>query len=144
MNARKERKLLEGIGNNLILSADLVFQQLEGMQLLEDELRDARSASEKLKQEKDQVSIALEAEKAKVTSLAQEKSSALKEKKLAIQEKELAIEATRKSKEEKVKSDEEWRLVVERAKKADGQTSVLRAKVLQLEAELQALTLPLD
>ena len=41
MNARKERKQLEGIGNNLILSASLVFQQLEDIQLLKDELRDA-------------------------------------------------------------------------------------------------------
>ena len=49
MNTSKERKLLEGIGNNLILSVGLVFQQLEGMQLLEDKFRDARSASEKLK-----------------------------------------------------------------------------------------------
>ena len=41
INAWKERKLLEGIGNNLILSAGRVFQQLEGVQLLEDELKDA-------------------------------------------------------------------------------------------------------
>ena len=31
MNARKDRRLSEGIGNNLILSTGLVFQQLEGV-----------------------------------------------------------------------------------------------------------------
>ena len=122
INARKERKLLEGIGNNLILSVSLVFQQLEVMPLLEDELRDARSASERLKQEKSQVSTALEAEKAKVTSLAQEKSSALEEKKLAIQEKESAFKAETKFEEEKAKLDEERRLAMVRAEKADAKT----------------------
>ena len=49
MNAHKDRRLLEAVGNNLMLSAGLVFQQLEGMQLLEDELKDAWSASDKLR-----------------------------------------------------------------------------------------------
>ena len=53
MNTQRERRLLEGIGNSLILSADLVFQQLEGVQIMKDELRDARNASERLMQEKD-------------------------------------------------------------------------------------------
>ena len=144
MNAHNERKLLEGIGNNLILSASLVFQQLEDIQLLKDELRDAWSALEKLKQEKNHVAIALDPKKAKVTSLAQEKSSTLKEKKLAIQEKELALEAKRKYEEEKSKSDEEQWLVMERVEKTDAQTSELQAKVLQLEAELHVLNLPQD
>ena len=41
MNARKDRRLLKGIGNNLILLVGLVFRQLEGVQLLEDEIKDA-------------------------------------------------------------------------------------------------------
>ena len=41
MNARKDRKLLEAIGNNLMLSVGLVFQQLEGVESLEKELKDA-------------------------------------------------------------------------------------------------------
>ena len=104
--------------------------------MLEDELKDARSASDKLKQEKDKVSNALGAERAKVTSLTQEKSSAFEEKKLALMEKASSLEAKRKSEEEKSKLNEEWRLAVERAKKAKAQTSELLEKVLQLEVEL--------
>ena len=87
-------------------------------------------------QEKDQVSTALEKEKAKVASLIREKSSVLEGKKLAVQEKELALEAKIKFEEEKVKSDEEWQLAVERAEKANAQNSELWVKVLQLEAKL--------
>ena len=47
---------------------------------MEEELRDAKCASERLAQEKDQVSTSLESEKVKVKSLTQEKSSALEEK----------------------------------------------------------------
>ena len=103
----------------MILSAGLVFQQLEGVQLLEDELKDTQSTSDKLKQEKDQVSNALGVERAKVTSLTQEKSSAFEEKKLAILEKASALEAKRKFEEEKSKLDEERRLAVEQAEKAE-------------------------
>ena len=60
MNAQRERRLLDGIGNILILSTGLVFQQLDGVQIMEDELRDAWNALERLMQEKDQVSTALE------------------------------------------------------------------------------------
>ena len=41
MNTCKEKKLLEGIGNALFLSAGMVFQQLEDVRLLEDELKEA-------------------------------------------------------------------------------------------------------
>ena len=75
--------------------------------MLEDELKEARTASEKLKQEKDEVSTALGAEKAVVISLKKEKSLALEEKILAMQEKELALVAQRKSDKDKAKSDEE-------------------------------------
>ena len=81
----------------MILSAGLVFQQLEGVQLLEDELKDAPSTSNNLKQEKDPISNALGAERAKLASLTQEKSFAFEEKKLALLEKALALEAERKS-----------------------------------------------
>ena len=90
MNARRERKLLEGIGNNLILSGGLVFQQLENVQSMEDELKNARNDSERLAQEKDQVSTALESEKAKVITLTQEKI--------------LVLEAKKKYDEEKLKA----------------------------------------
>ena len=59
MNTRKDRRLLEAIGNNLMLLAGLVFQQLEGVQLLEEELKDARSISDKLREENDRVYITL-------------------------------------------------------------------------------------
>ena len=106
MNACKDKRLLEAVGNNLMLSAGLVFQQLEGVQLLEDELKDARSVSDKLRRENDQVHIALGTENAKVASLAKERSTALKEKKQALQEKAAVLEAKRKLEEEKSKSDE--------------------------------------
>ena len=48
MNTRKDKKLLEGVGNALFLSAGMVFQQLENLQSLEDELKEARTSSEKL------------------------------------------------------------------------------------------------
>ena len=82
MNAWRERNLLEGIRNSLILFADLLFQQLENVQLMEDELRDTRRNSERLAQEKNQVAPALEFEKLKVVSLTQ---SALEKKQLALQ-----------------------------------------------------------
>ena len=41
ITARKDRKLLEAIGNNLMLSTGLVFQKLEGVELLEKELKHA-------------------------------------------------------------------------------------------------------
>ena len=84
MNARKDKRLLEGIGNNLMLSVGLVFQQLEGVQLLEDELEESWSLSDKLRKENDQVHNTLGAEKAKVASLTKEKSSTLEEKNLAL------------------------------------------------------------
>ena len=59
---------------------------------MEDELKDAKRASERLVQEKDQVIASLESEKIKVTTLTQDKCSALEEKQLALQEKELALE----------------------------------------------------
>ena len=68
----------------MILSVGLVFQQLEGMQTMEDELRDARNASKRLMQEKYQVSNALKTKRAKVISLSQEKSSVLEEKRRAL------------------------------------------------------------
>ena len=107
MNARKEKRLLAWIGNALFLSAGMVFQQLEDVQLLEDELKEAQIASEKLKQEKDEVSTALGAEKVVVISFKKEKSLALEEKKSAMQAKELALVAQRKFEEDKVKLDEE-------------------------------------
>ena len=137
MNARKDRKLLEVVGNNLILSACLVFQQLEGVQLLEDELKDARSVSDKLRQENDQVHIALGTEKAKVASLAKERSSTLEDKKQALWEKAAVLEAKRKLEKEKSKSDEQQQFALERANKAEEQASELQAKVQQLEAKLQ-------
>ena len=96
MNTHKEKKLLEGIGNALFLSAGMVFQQLEDVRLLEDELKEARTTSKKLKQEKDEVSTALGAKKAMVVSLKKEKSLALEEKKSALQAKELALVVQRK------------------------------------------------
>ena len=89
-----------------MLSAGMVFQQLDDVRLLEDELKEARTTSEKLKQEKDEVSTALGAEKVVVVSLKKEKSLALEEKKSAMQEKELALAAQRKSEEKKAKSDD--------------------------------------
>ena len=74
---------------------------------MEDDLWDARNALERLMQKKDQVSNALDTEKAKVISLSRDKSFVLEEKKLALQEKELALEAKRKFEEEKDKLDEE-------------------------------------
>ena len=109
MNAPKDKKLLAGIGNALLLSAGMVFQQLEDVWLLEDELKEAQTASEKLKQEKDDVSTALGARKVVLISLKKEKSLALEEKKSAMQEKELVLATQRKPEEDKAKSDEEWR-----------------------------------
>ena len=84
--------------------------------MLEDELKEARTASKKIKQEKDEVSTALGAEKAVVVSLKKEKSLALEEKKSTMQAKELALVAQRKF-EEKAKLDEEQRQAIERAEK---------------------------
>ena len=108
------------------------------MRLLENELKEAQTASEKLKQEKDEVSIALGAEKVVVVSLKKEKSLALEEKNSAMQEKELALAAQRKSEEDKAKSDEERQQAIERA---DTQNSELQTKMLRLESELQVLNL---
>ena len=111
----------------------MVFQQLEDVQLLEDELKEARTTSEKLKQEKGEVSTTLGAEKAMAVSLKKEKSLALEEKNSPMQEKELALAAQRKSEEEKAKLDEQRRQAIERA---DAQNSELQAKMLRLEAKL--------
>ena len=97
METRKDKKLLEGIGNALFLSAGMVFQQLEDVQSLEDELKEARTSSEKLQQEKTEISTALGAEKALVVSLKKENSLAIEEKMLALQAKELALAAQKKS-----------------------------------------------
>ena len=91
----------------MIPTAGMVFQQLENVQTMEEELRNASRTSKRLAQEKDQVSTALESEKVKVISLTQEKSSALEEKRVALQEKELALEAKRKYEEERSKALEE-------------------------------------
>ena len=69
IHARRDKRLLEGIGNSLILYVGLVFQQLESVQSMEDEMKDAKSALERVTQEKDQLVIFLEYEKAKVRSL---------------------------------------------------------------------------
>ena len=74
--------------------------------MLEEELKDAQSISDKLKQENDQVHIALGKEKDKFVSLAKEISSAPKEKRRALQEKVAVLEAKKKMEEEKSKSDE--------------------------------------
>ena len=77
------------------------------MQLLEDELKEARTSSEKLQQEKAEISTALGAEKAMVVSLKREKSLAIEEKKSALQAKELALVAHKKSEEDKARLAEE-------------------------------------
>lgn len=75
MNARKDKKLLEGVRNALFLLAGMVFQELESLQSLEEELREARTSSEKLRREKDETTAALGAKQAMVLSLEKEKSS---------------------------------------------------------------------
>ena len=55
--------------------------------MLEDELEESQSLSDKLRKENDKVHNVLGVEKAKVASLTKEKSSALEEKKLALREK---------------------------------------------------------
>ena len=130
MNARRERDILEGIGNNLIHSACLVFQKLENVQSIEDELRDARRASERLAHEKDQVATALEFEKVKVVYLTQERSSALEEKQLALEEKRKSNEEKRKSDEEKLKALEERRLALEETESVKTLNSALQKNFL--------------
>ena len=132
MNAWRKRNLLEGIGNSLILSTGLVFQQLENMQSIEDDLKDARRTSERLAQEKDQISIALESKKSKVVSLTQEKSSDLEEKQLALQEKESTQEEKRKSDEEKKKSAEETLKAFKERGLALKETKTIKAQNLEL------------
>ena len=107
MNTRKDKKLLEGVGNALFLSAGMVFQQLESLELMEDELKEARTSSEKLQQEKIEISTALGIEKAMVVSLEKEKSLAIREKTSALQAKEMALAAQKKSEEEKARLAEE-------------------------------------
>ena len=130
MNARMEKRLLEGIVNALFLYVGMVFQQLEDVRLLEVELKEARTTSEKLKQEKDEVSTALGVEKAVVVSLKKEKSLALEEKKSAMQAKELALAAQKKFEEDKAKLAEEHRQAIERA---DVQNLELQAKCYDLK-----------
>ena len=137
MNTRKDKKLLEGVGNALFLSAGMVFQQLEDLQSLEDELKEARTSSEKLQQEKTEISTALGVEKAMVVSLEKEKSLAVQEKISAFQAKELALAAQKKLEEEKARLAEERQQAIERADKADTQNLELQAKLQRLEAELQ-------
>ena len=81
MSARKDRKMLEAIGNHLMLSTGLVFQQLEGVKLLEEQLKHAQKTSEKLRKENEQAFIALGTKKEKVALLAKEKYDAVEEKK---------------------------------------------------------------
>ena len=104
MNARKDRKMLEAIGNHLMLSTGLVFQQLEGVELLEKELKLAQKISEKLRKENEQAFLALGTEKEKVALLKKEKCDAVEEKK--------------KVEEEKCKSDQELQFAFQRAEKA--------------------------
>ena len=137
MNTRKDKKLLEGVGNALFLSAGMVFQQLEGLESMEDELKEARKSSEKLQQEKTEISTALGVEKARLVSLEKEKSLAIQEKTSALEAKELALAAQKKSEEEKARLAEECQQATERADKAETQNSELRAKLQRLEAELQ-------
>ena len=40
MSTRKDKQLLEGVGNALFLSAGMVFQQLENLESLEDKLKE--------------------------------------------------------------------------------------------------------
>ena len=137
MNSRKDKKLLEGVGNALFLSAGMVFQQLEDLQSMEDELKEARTSSEKLQQEKIEVSTALGVERARLVSLEKEKSLAIREKASALEAKELALAAREKLEEEKARLDEERQQAIERADKAETQNSELQAKLQRLEAELQ-------
>ena len=84
ISARRDRDLLEGIGNNLIFSAGLIFQRLELAQFVDDELKEVKQALKRLARDKDQVAASLEFEKVKVTTLTQEKSSTLEEKQSAL------------------------------------------------------------
>ena len=84
-----------------------MFQRLECIQSLEDELKESKLALERLAQEKDQIVASLESEKVKVNTLTQEKCSALEEKQLALKEKELALEKKMQAIEEKHKAFEE-------------------------------------
>ena len=104
------------------------------MQSLEDELKEVRTSSEKLQQEKTEISTALGAEKALVVSLKKDKS-------LAIEEKMSALAAQKNLEEDKARLAEERQQAIERAKKADAQNSELQAKLQRLEAELQVLIL---
>ena len=81
MTAHNNRKILEAIGNHLMLSTGLVFQQLEGVKLLEEQLKHAQKTSEKLRKENEQAFVALGTEKEKVALLTKEKSDAVEEKK---------------------------------------------------------------
>ena len=128
MNTRKEKKLLKGIRNALFLSAGMVFQQLEDVQSLEDELKEVRTSLEKLQQEKAEISTALGAEKAMVVSLKREKS-------LVIEEKESALAAQKKSEEDKARLAEEHQKAIERADKADAKNLELQAKMKRLALE---------
>ena len=137
MNTRKDKKLLEGVRNTLFLSAGMVLQQLENLQSMEDELKEARTSSDKLQQEKTEISTALGVEKAMVVSLEKEKSLAIQEKTSALQAKELALAAQKKSEEDKAKLAEEPQQAIETADKAETQNLELQAKLQRLEVELQ-------
>ena len=132
MSTRKDKQLLEGVGNALFLSAGMVFQQLENLEALEDKLKE-------LQREKTEISTALGVEKSMVVSLENEKSLAVQEKISAFQAKELALAAQKKLEEEKARLAEERQQAIERADKAETQNSKLQAKLQRLEAELQVL-----
>ena len=121
--------MLEGIGNALFLSAGMVFQQLEDVQSLEDELKEVRTSSEKIHQEKTEISTALGVEKAMVVSLKREKALAIEEKMSALQAKESALAAQKKSEEDKARLAEERQQAIKRANKADTQNLELQAKL---------------
>ena len=88
---------------------------------MEDELKEVRTSSEKLQQEKAEISTALGAKKAMVVSLKREKSLAIEEKMSALQAKELALTAQKKSEEDKARLAEERQQAIERADKTDTQ-----------------------
>ena len=87
MTEWRDRDLLEGLGNNLILSAGLIFQRLECVQATKYALKEAKFTLERLANEKDQMATSLESERNKIITLSQEKDSILGEKQLALKEK---------------------------------------------------------
>ena len=58
---------------------------------MEDEMKDAKSASERVTREQEQLVIFLESEKDKFRSLSEEKDAAIQDKNLAVEQKELAM-----------------------------------------------------